>query len=59
MLIEAVLPRDDAPELLTALAGRFAEQNDYGDRAFTATERLRRLSDRRHAASRRVSGRQW
>ncbi|MEU5303473.1 alpha-keto acid decarboxylase family protein [Streptomyces noursei] len=31
VLIEAVLPRDDAPELLTALAGRFAEQNDYGN----------------------------
>ncbi|MCB5908800.1 alpha-keto acid decarboxylase family protein [Streptomyces pinistramenti] len=30
VLIEAVLPRNDAPELLTALAGRFAEQNDYG-----------------------------
>ncbi|WP_411146900.1 alpha-keto acid decarboxylase family protein [Streptomyces sp. x-80] len=30
VLIEAVLPRDDAPELLTALADRFAEQNDYG-----------------------------
>ncbi|WP_043269018.1 thiamine pyrophosphate-binding protein [Streptomyces sp. CT34] len=31
VLIEAVLPPDDAPELLTAMAGRFAEQNDYGD----------------------------
>ncbi|MFB7630248.1 alpha-keto acid decarboxylase family protein [Streptomyces sp. NPDC056149] len=31
VLIEAVLPRDDAPELLTALAGRFAAQNDYGE----------------------------
>ncbi|MEV0280006.1 thiamine pyrophosphate-binding protein [Streptomyces sp. NPDC050610] len=30
VLIEAVLSRDDAPELLTALAGRFAAQNDYG-----------------------------
>ncbi|OKI09870.1 hypothetical protein A6A06_04350 [Streptomyces sp. CB02923] len=30
VLIEAVLPRDDAPELLTALARRFAEQNAYG-----------------------------
>ncbi|GCD43478.1 alpha-keto acid decarboxylase family protein [Streptomyces paromomycinus] len=31
VLIEAVLPREDAPELLTALAQRFAEQNAYGD----------------------------
>ncbi|MFH8406785.1 alpha-keto acid decarboxylase family protein [Streptomyces sp. NPDC018019] len=30
VLIEAVLPREDAPELLTALARRFAEQNAYG-----------------------------
>ncbi|MFK8848713.1 alpha-keto acid decarboxylase family protein [Streptomyces sp. Ac-502] len=30
VLIEAVLPREDAPELLTALAQRFAEQNAYG-----------------------------
>ncbi|MFH8347980.1 alpha-keto acid decarboxylase family protein [Streptomyces sp. NPDC018045] len=30
VLIEAVLPRDDAPELLTALAQRFAAQNAYG-----------------------------
>ncbi|MEU6959633.1 alpha-keto acid decarboxylase family protein [Streptomyces chrestomyceticus] len=31
VLIEAVLAREDAPELLTALARRFAEQNAYGD----------------------------